>query len=141
MLQGTNQCVRCRLTPHARRVIRRDQVHGFQLYQSDPSGNFGGWKATAVGANHQAASNILKTDYKEECSLEVRVPDASPGTTVRWVPPLGALACLTPATASAGKRLGVAESRLAARRELTALVATVASRVAPPAFILIIFKL
>ncbi len=27
-----------------------DAVHGFQLYQSDPSGNYGGWKATAIGA-------------------------------------------------------------------------------------------
>jgi hypothetical protein len=27
-----------------------DAVHGFQLYQSDPSGNYGGWKATSIGA-------------------------------------------------------------------------------------------
>lgn len=47
-----------------------DQRYGFQLYQSDPSGNFGGWKATAVGANHQAATNLLKSDYKEECTLD-----------------------------------------------------------------------
>lgn len=47
-----------------------DRQHGFQLYHSDPSGNFGGWKATAVGANHQAATNILKTDYKEGCDLK-----------------------------------------------------------------------
>ena len=26
-----------------------DQMHGFQLYQSDPSGNFSGWKATVIG--------------------------------------------------------------------------------------------
>uniref|UniRef100_A0A061QSZ7 Proteasome subunit alpha type n=1 Tax=Tetraselmis sp. GSL018 TaxID=582737 RepID=A0A061QSZ7_9CHLO len=50
-----------------------DEHHGFQLYHSDPSGNFGGWKATAVGANHQAAQNILKQDYKEGCSLEEAV--------------------------------------------------------------------
>ena len=48
----------------------RDKQHGFQLYQSDPSGNFGGWKATAAGGNHQAATNILKTDYKEGCTLQ-----------------------------------------------------------------------
>jgi 20S proteasome subunit alpha 3 len=41
-----------------------DEHFGFQLYQSDPSGNYGGWKATAIGANHQAANSILKTDYK-----------------------------------------------------------------------------
>jgi 20S proteasome alpha/beta subunit len=27
-----------------------DKNFGFQLYQSDPSGNYGGWKATAIGA-------------------------------------------------------------------------------------------
>uniref|UniRef100_A0A7S1WYT3 Proteasome subunit alpha type n=1 Tax=Tetraselmis chuii TaxID=63592 RepID=A0A7S1WYT3_9CHLO len=47
-----------------------DEHHGFQLYHSDPSGNYGGWKATAVGANNQAAQNILKQDYKEECTME-----------------------------------------------------------------------
>jgi len=28
-----------------------DAHHGFQLYQSDPSGNYGGWKAACIGAN------------------------------------------------------------------------------------------
>ena len=37
-----------------------DVHHGFQLYQSDPSGNYGGWKATAIGANNQAAQSILR---------------------------------------------------------------------------------
>ena len=30
-----------------------DRHHGFQLYLSDPSGNYGGWKATAIGQNFQ----------------------------------------------------------------------------------------
>lgn len=30
-----------------------DKHYGFQLYQSDPSGNFGGWLATCIGANAQ----------------------------------------------------------------------------------------
>jgi len=47
-----------------------DQHYGFQLYQSDPSGNYGGWKATAIGANNQAAQSILKQDYKAEISLD-----------------------------------------------------------------------
>ncbi|KAI3425062.1 hypothetical protein D9Q98_008439 [Chlorella vulgaris] len=47
-----------------------DKHRGFQLYQSDPSGNYGGWKATAIGANHQAATNVLQGDFKEELSLE-----------------------------------------------------------------------
>lgn len=50
-----------------------DAHRGFQLYQSDPSGNYGGWKATAVGANHQGATNILKSDYKDDISLEEAV--------------------------------------------------------------------
>ena len=47
-----------------------DAHHGFQMYQSDPSGNYGGWKARAIGANNQAAQSILKTDYKEDGSME-----------------------------------------------------------------------
>lgn len=43
---------------------------GFQLYQSDPSGNYGGWKATAIGANSTAAQSILKTDYQDDISLK-----------------------------------------------------------------------
>ena len=30
-----------------------DAENKYQLYQSDPSGNYGGWKATAIGANQQ----------------------------------------------------------------------------------------
>eukprot|EP00475_Leptophrys_vorax_P009182 TRINITY_DN1605_c0_g1_i3.p1 TRINITY_DN1605_c0_g1~~TRINITY_DN1605_c0_g1_i3.p1 ORF type:complete len:219 (-),score=64.89 TRINITY_DN1605_c0_g1_i3:48-704(-) len=48
-----------------------DEHYGFQLYQSDPSGNYGGWKASAIGANNQAAQSILKSDYKiGETTLE-----------------------------------------------------------------------
>lgn len=47
-----------------------DAVHGFQLYQSDPSGNYGGWKATSIGANSGAAQSILKADYREDLSLD-----------------------------------------------------------------------
>jgi len=41
-----------------------DEHYGFQLYQTDPSGNYSGWKATVIGANNQAGKSILKTDYK-----------------------------------------------------------------------------
>lgn len=41
-----------------------DEHFGFQLYQSDPSGNYGGWKATAIGANNQNANSKLKQMYK-----------------------------------------------------------------------------
>jgi len=42
-----------------------DKHYGFQLYQSDPSGNYGGWKATCIGNNSAAAVSILKQEYKE----------------------------------------------------------------------------
>ncbi|KAJ3214089.1 hypothetical protein HK099_007043 [Clydaea vesicula] len=42
-----------------------DEHHGFQLYQSDPSGNYSGWKATCIGQNSSNAQGILKQDYKE----------------------------------------------------------------------------
>jgi 20S proteasome subunit alpha 3 len=40
-----------------------DAVRGFQLYQSDPSGNYSGWLATAVGANAPAAQGLLRSEY------------------------------------------------------------------------------
>lgn len=48
-----------------------DKHYGFQLYQSDPSGNYGGWKATCIGNNSavsltgvlQSASHYLKWIY------------------------------------------------------------------------------
>merc|ERR1712137_873239 len=53
-----------------------DTHHGFQLYQSDPSGNYSGWKATVIGANNQAGKSLLKTEYEEpsvEEALELAV--------------------------------------------------------------------
>ncbi|EIE20105.1 20S proteasome alpha subunit C [Coccomyxa subellipsoidea C-169] len=50
-----------------------DEDRGFQLYQSDPSGNYGGWKATAIGANKQAAQNLLKQDYTDEITLDMAI--------------------------------------------------------------------
>lgn len=47
-----------------------DEHYGFQLYQSDPSGNYSGWKATVIGANNQAGKSILKSDY-------LKAPDES----------------------------------------------------------------
>ncbi|PSN55910.1 Proteasome subunit alpha type-4 [Blattella germanica] len=42
-----------------------DKHYGYQLYQSDPSGNYGGWKATCIGNNSAAAVSILKQEYNE----------------------------------------------------------------------------
>lgn len=47
-----------------------DPQREFQLYLSNPSGNYGGWKATSSGANHASAQSLLKQDYKEDCTLE-----------------------------------------------------------------------
>ncbi|KAK9829292.1 hypothetical protein WJX72_004984 [[Myrmecia] bisecta] len=46
-----------------------DDDRQFQLYQSDPSGNYGGWKATAIGGNHAAAQNLLKQEYKDDITM------------------------------------------------------------------------
>ncbi|CAB4031860.1 proteasome subunit alpha type-4 [Paramuricea clavata] len=43
-----------------------DKHYGFQLYQSDPSGNFSGWKATCIGNNSVAAVSMLKQEYDED---------------------------------------------------------------------------
>ena len=45
-----------------------DSYKGCQLYLTDPSGNYGGWKATAIGENNQTAQSILKSDYKDDMS-------------------------------------------------------------------------
>ncbi|KAK3033628.1 hypothetical protein RJ639_033753 [Escallonia herrerae] len=50
-----------------------DKNYGFQLYMSDPSGNYAGWKAAAIGANNQAAQSILKQDYKDDITREEAV--------------------------------------------------------------------
>lgn len=46
-------------------VAGYDAAHGFQLYHTDPSGNFSGWKAYAVGQNNNTAQQILRQDWKE----------------------------------------------------------------------------
>jgi 20S proteasome subunit alpha 3 len=47
-----------------------DKHHGFQLYHSDPSGNYSGWKATCIGANSANATSILKQEYTEDFTLK-----------------------------------------------------------------------
>lgn len=47
-----------------------DKNGKFQLYSTDPSGNYAGWKATAIGTNHVAANSFLKQEYKESMTLE-----------------------------------------------------------------------
>jgi 20S proteasome subunit alpha 3 len=52
-----------------------DEHHGFQLYQSDPSGNYSGWKATVIGANNQAGKSLLKTEYRTGEEEGESIPD------------------------------------------------------------------
>lgn len=47
-----------------------DERYGFQLYTSNPSGNYSGWKAISVGANTSAAQTLLQMDYKDDMSIE-----------------------------------------------------------------------
>jgi len=47
-----------------------DPHYQFQLYHSDPSGNYSGWKATCIGANNGTAQSLLKQDYKDDINLQ-----------------------------------------------------------------------
>lgn len=47
-----------------------DEHFGFQLYQSDPSGNYSGWDATVIGQNNQAGKSLLKSDYSAGMSVD-----------------------------------------------------------------------
>lgn len=47
-----------------------DDRYGYQLYTSNPSGNYTGWKANSVGANTSAAQTLLQVDYKDDVKLE-----------------------------------------------------------------------
>lgn len=46
-----------------------DPHHSFQLYHSDPSGNYSGWRATCIGANSGTAQSLLKQEYKEDITV------------------------------------------------------------------------
>ena len=46
-----------------------DAVQGFQLYCSDPSGNYAAWKAHATGKNSVNSISTLKDDYREDLTL------------------------------------------------------------------------
>ncbi|KAH8047691.1 threonine-type endopeptidase [Aureococcus anophagefferens] len=42
-----------------------DDHFGYQLYLSDPSGNYSGWKATCMGQNANSGQSLLKNEYDE----------------------------------------------------------------------------
>jgi 20S proteasome subunit alpha 3 len=47
-----------------------DPHYQFQLYRSDPSGNYSGWKATCIGANNGTAQSLLKQEYKDDIEVK-----------------------------------------------------------------------
>ncbi|GAA5836033.1 hypothetical protein JCM3766R1_005136 [Sporobolomyces carnicolor] len=47
-----------------------DPHHSLQLYASDPSGNYSGWKATCIGANNSTAQSLLRQDYRDDIGLD-----------------------------------------------------------------------
>ncbi|THU85706.1 N-terminal nucleophile aminohydrolase [Dendrothele bispora CBS 962.96] len=50
-----------------------DSHYKFQLYHSDPSGNYSGWKATCVGANNGTAQSLLKQEYKDDIDIKTAI--------------------------------------------------------------------
>ncbi|ODQ78592.1 hypothetical protein BABINDRAFT_9353 [Babjeviella inositovora NRRL Y-12698] len=46
-----------------------DDRYEFQLFTSNPSGNYSGWKATSIGANTSSAQTLLKNDYKSDMKI------------------------------------------------------------------------
>ena len=50
-----------------------DAHFGYQLYLSDPSGNYSGWKATCLGQNANSGQSILKSDYEATMDTEACV--------------------------------------------------------------------
>lgn len=47
-----------------------DEMNGYQLYTSNPSGNYSSWKAISIGSNTQSAQTLLQMDYKEDMTLD-----------------------------------------------------------------------
>ncbi|ODV60875.1 proteasome core particle subunit alpha 3 [Ascoidea rubescens DSM 1968] len=47
-----------------------DSKFGYQLFTSNPSGNYSGWKAISIGANSSSAQTLLKQDYSDKINIE-----------------------------------------------------------------------
>ena len=46
-----------------------DSFFGFQLFRTDPSGNYSGWKAVAIGNNSILNQSILNEETKDDIDL------------------------------------------------------------------------
>eukprot|EP00792_Barthelona_sp_PAP020_P008064 TRINITY_DN3193_c4_g1_i2.p1 TRINITY_DN3193_c4_g1~~TRINITY_DN3193_c4_g1_i2.p1 ORF type:complete len:161 (-),score=54.22 TRINITY_DN3193_c4_g1_i2:11-493(-) len=47
-----------------------DKQRGFQLYWSDPSGNYRGWKAHSIGRGSSTSQTFLQEEYSDELLIE-----------------------------------------------------------------------
>mmetsp|Transcript_5418 Transcript_5418/g.15347 ORF Transcript_5418/g.15347 Transcript_5418/m.15347 type:complete len:254 (+) Transcript_5418:76-837(+) len=54
-------------------VAGYDPVNGHQLYNTDPSGNYSGWKAYAIGNNNATAQQFLRQEWKKDMTIEEAV--------------------------------------------------------------------
>merc|ERR1719379_1602353 len=45
-----------------------DKHYGFQLYDTNPSGNFNGWRAHAIGTNSNTAQATMRQDWTDDMS-------------------------------------------------------------------------
>lgn len=57
-----------------------DKHYGYQLYQSDPSGNYSGWKATCIG-NNSVVSVVVYVIFR---GLLLCAEDLFPGNDVTF---------------------------------------------------------
>eukprot|EP00758_Cryptobia_borreli_P006975 Tbor_TRINITY_DN5231_c2_g2::TRINITY_DN5231_c2_g2_i11::g.16527::m.16527/K02728/PSMA4; 20S proteasome subunit alpha 3 len=47
-----------------------DNYYGYQLYHSDPSGNYSAWYSYAIGEGDATAQSFLKQQWRSDCTLE-----------------------------------------------------------------------
>lgn len=51
-------------------LVGWDRYYGYQLYSTEPSGDYSAWSAYAIGQNDQVAQSLLKKDWNENMSLQ-----------------------------------------------------------------------
>ncbi|CCW64058.1 unnamed protein product [Phytomonas sp. EM1] len=50
-------------------IVGWDRYHGYQLYSTEPSGDYGAWLACAIGQSDKVAQAMLKKDWKPDMTL------------------------------------------------------------------------
>ncbi|KAG5505078.1 hypothetical protein JIQ42_04264 [Leishmania sp. Namibia] len=51
-------------------LVGWDRYYGYQLYSTEPSGDYSAWSAYAIGQNDQVAQSLLKKDWHENMTLQ-----------------------------------------------------------------------